>query len=83
MSTQVISTMSRPMTTLMLVFSWACRVVAAIILLQTLFFKFTAAPESTIPVATPAAAAVVPEPASLASVAGALSIFAFAMRRRR
>src|SRR5712692_3344731 len=26
--------------------SWACRVVAAIILLQTLFFKFTAAPES-------------------------------------
>src|SRR5262249_12969133 len=26
--------------------SWACRIVAAIILLQTLFFKFTAAPES-------------------------------------
>src|SRR6266705_6286947 len=46
MSTQVISTMSRPMTTPVLVFSWACRVVAAIILLQTLFFKFTAAPES-------------------------------------
>ena len=46
MSTQVISTMSRPMTTPMLVFSWVCRVVAAIILLQTLFFKFTAAPES-------------------------------------
>jgi hypothetical protein len=38
--------MNRPMTTPMLVFSWACRIVAAIILLQTLFFKFTAAPES-------------------------------------
>ena len=46
MSTQVISTMSRPMTTAVLILSWACRVVAAIILLQTLFFKFTAAPES-------------------------------------
>lgn len=46
MSTQAISTMSRPMTTLILIFSWACRIVAAIILLQTLFFKFTAAPES-------------------------------------
>src|SRR5260370_26633798 len=46
MSTQVLSTMSRPMTTRILVFSWACRIVAAIILLQTLFFKFTAAPES-------------------------------------
>jgi hypothetical protein len=34
------------MTTAVLVFSWACRIVAAIILLQTLFFKFTAAPES-------------------------------------
>ena len=29
-----------------LVVSWICRVVAAIILLQTLFFKFTGAPES-------------------------------------
>jgi uncharacterized membrane protein YphA (DoxX/SURF4 family) len=46
MSTQVISTMSRRMTTPILVFSWVCRIVAAIILLQTLFFKFTAAPES-------------------------------------
>ena len=46
MSTQVISTMSRPMTTALLVLSWGCRIVAAIILLQTLFFKFTAAPES-------------------------------------
>jgi hypothetical protein len=26
--------------------SWACRILAAVILLQTLFFKFTAAPES-------------------------------------
>jgi len=34
------------MTTVVLVFSWICRIVAAIILLQTLFFKFTAAPES-------------------------------------
>ena len=46
MSSQVISTTSRPMTTVVLVLSWACRVVAAVILLQTLFFKFTAAPES-------------------------------------
>ena len=46
MSTQVISTMSRPMSTPFLVFSWLCRIVAAVILLQTLFFKFTAAPES-------------------------------------
>jgi uncharacterized membrane protein YphA (DoxX/SURF4 family) len=28
------------------VISWICRIVAAVILLQTLFFKFTAAPES-------------------------------------
>lgn len=46
MSTQVISAMSKPMTTPLLVVSWLCRIVAAIILLQTLFFKFTAAPES-------------------------------------
>ena len=46
MSTEVISTMSRPRTTPTLIFSWVCRIVAAIILLQTLFFKFTAAPES-------------------------------------
>src|SRR5271165_2638100 len=46
MNTQVISTMSRPMTTPVLILSWVCRVVAAVILLQTLFFKFTAAPES-------------------------------------
>jgi len=46
MSTQAISAMGRPMTTPVLIFSWACRIVAAVILLQTLFFKFTAAPES-------------------------------------
>jgi putative oxidoreductase len=46
MTTQVISSMSRAMGTRILILSWACRVVAAIILLQTLFFKFTAAPES-------------------------------------
>src|SRR5438876_10295913 len=28
------------------IISWVCRVAAAVILLQTLFFKFTAAPES-------------------------------------
>ena len=46
MSTQVISAMSRPMSTPILVFSWLCRIVAAVILFQTLFFKFTAASES-------------------------------------
>jgi len=34
------------MTTSRLVVSWICRIAAALILLQTLFFKFTAAPES-------------------------------------
>src|SRR5207237_2163164 len=29
-----------------IIIAWICRVVAAVILLQTLFFKFTAAPES-------------------------------------
>ena len=46
MSTQAISKVNKPMTTPLLVVSWMCRVAAAIILLQTLFFKFTAAPES-------------------------------------
>ncbi len=46
MSTQAIATVSRPMRTAALIFIWACRMVSAIILLQTLFFKFTAAPES-------------------------------------
>jgi len=36
----------RPRSRWLLLLSWACRVTAAVILLQTLFFKFTAAPES-------------------------------------
>jgi putative oxidoreductase len=36
----------KALTTPVLVVSWICRIAAAIILLQTLFFKFTAAPES-------------------------------------
>jgi putative oxidoreductase len=46
MSTQAISKVNKPMTTPLLVVSWICRITAALILLQTLFFKFTAAPES-------------------------------------
>ena len=46
MSTQAISKVNKPMTTPLLVVSWVCRIAAALILLQTLFFKFTAAPES-------------------------------------
>jgi putative oxidoreductase len=38
--------MKQAMTRPLLIVSWTCRLVAAIILLQTLFFKFTAAPES-------------------------------------
>lgn len=45
MSSQAI-TATRTLTTPLLAVSWVCRVAAAIILLQTLFFKFTAAPES-------------------------------------
>jgi uncharacterized membrane protein YphA (DoxX/SURF4 family) len=37
--------MSRPYRSLIIAF-WICRLAAAAILLQTLFFKFTAAPES-------------------------------------
>jgi len=46
MGTHIISATNRPMNTPVLVLSWACRIVAAVVLLQTLFFKFTAAPES-------------------------------------
>lgn len=46
MSTQAIASMKRSTTTPLSFISWVCRIVAAIILLQTLFFKFTAAPES-------------------------------------
>ena len=44
MNTQAMTT--APMTTMLQILSWSCRILAAIILLQTLFFKFTAAPES-------------------------------------
>ena len=46
MSTQVVSAVRKPMTAPLLVVSLMCRIAAALILLQTLFFKFTAAPES-------------------------------------
>jgi len=41
-----IATAGTNMTTSLRVLSWSCRAVAAVILVQTLFFKFTAAPES-------------------------------------
>jgi uncharacterized membrane protein YphA (DoxX/SURF4 family) len=44
MNTDAIAT--APVTGAWRILSWACRIVAAIILLQTLYFKFTAAPES-------------------------------------
>lgn len=37
---------TKPTTRWLKAISWACRLIAAVILLQTLFFKFTAAPES-------------------------------------
>jgi uncharacterized membrane protein YphA (DoxX/SURF4 family) len=43
---QTMTTTPASMTGALRVLSWVCRIVAAIILLQTLFFKFTAAPES-------------------------------------
>lgn len=46
MSTPAIASTGKPLTMPLLVLSWICRITAAIILLQTLFFKFTAAPES-------------------------------------
>src|SRR5215467_13922125 len=46
MSTQLISALGKPMTTPVLVVSWISRIAAAIVLLQTLFFKFTGAEES-------------------------------------
>lgn len=45
MSSYAMATTSKPKTALVIL-SWACRIIAAVILLQTLFFKFTAAPES-------------------------------------
>jgi uncharacterized membrane protein YphA (DoxX/SURF4 family) len=46
MSTQAMAVTTKTLTTPVLVVSWISRIVAAVILLQTLFFKFTAAPES-------------------------------------
>src|SRR5882757_3212609 len=43
---QTLTTTPASMTGALQILSWVCRIVAAIILLQTLFFKFTAAPES-------------------------------------
>ena len=43
---QAMATAPASMTGALRILSWGCRIVAAIILLQTLFFKFTAAPES-------------------------------------
>jgi hypothetical protein len=47
MSTQAVQVVSRHATSKgVVIFDWVCRAVAAVILLQTLFFKFTAAAES-------------------------------------
>ena len=46
MSTPIISTLQKNTTRPLRVISWTCRIAAAAILVQTLFFKFTAAPES-------------------------------------
>ena len=46
MNTRAIAVMSNTLPTPLLVLSWIVRIAAAVILLQTLFFKFTAAPES-------------------------------------
>jgi len=46
MTTNAIPMTTKTMPKPLLVLSWICRITAAIVLLQTLFFKFTAAPES-------------------------------------
>lgn len=46
MSTPVIPAVGKDTIRPLLVVCWVCRIAAAAILLQTLFFKFTAAPES-------------------------------------
>lgn len=46
MHSETMQMRSETMSGATLILSWACRIIAAIILLQTLFFKFTAAPES-------------------------------------
>jgi uncharacterized membrane protein YphA (DoxX/SURF4 family) len=45
MSSHAIAT-NKPIANPALIIGWICRIVAALVLLQTLFFKFTAAPES-------------------------------------
>jgi putative oxidoreductase len=46
MSTRVMTAVQKKGIRSLLLVSWICRIAAAVILLQTLFFKFTAAPES-------------------------------------
>jgi uncharacterized membrane protein YphA (DoxX/SURF4 family) len=46
MTSAALAQPGKAMTSPRTIISWACRIVAAVILLQTLFFKFTAAPES-------------------------------------
>jgi hypothetical protein len=46
MNTRAAAASTRTIPASLLIVSWTCRIVAAMILLQTLFFKFTAAPES-------------------------------------
>ncbi len=46
MATTAVRRENRTMSTSVVIFGWLLRLVAAVILLQTLFFKFTAAPES-------------------------------------
>ena len=46
MNAQILAVANKTLTTPLLIVSWVCRIVAAVILLQTLFFKFSAAPES-------------------------------------
>ena len=46
MGVQAMAATAKAVTTPVLVVSWICRIVASVILFQTLFFKFTAAPES-------------------------------------
>ena len=46
MNAQILAVANKTLTTPLLIVSWVCRIVAALILLQTLFFKFSAAPES-------------------------------------
>ena len=46
MNSSAVGMSTRTIPTSLLIVGWICRIAAAIILLQTLFFKFTAEPES-------------------------------------